>query len=129
MCEYCGCQSIPAIRELTVEHDVVVNQIAEITRGLRDGNTTAAADACRRISRILLPHNAVEEDGLFPAMASEFPDRVESLQQEHRAIEAVLAECDAGTPTDPPGRAGWCAPSTCCVNTSSRSRTASSPPP
>lgn len=103
MCEYCGCQSIPAIRELTAEHDAVVDQIGEVTRRLRDGDTAAAADACRRISRILLPHTAVEEQGLFPAMAAEFPGEVESLQQEHRAIEAVLAECDAGTPADP----GW----------------------
>ncbi len=103
MCEYCGCQSIPAIRELTSEHDAVVDQIGEVTRRLGDGNTAAAAEACRRITRILVPHTAVEEHGLFPAMAAEFPDQVESLQQEHRAIEAVLAECAAGTPPDP----GW----------------------
>lgn len=128
MCEYCGCQSIPAIRELTSEHDAVVDQIGEVTRRLGDGNTAAAAEACRRITRILVPHTAVEEYGLFPAMAAEFPDQVESLQQEHRAIEAVLAECAAGTRRILAGRSGCCAPSTSCANTSSRSRTASSPP-
>jgi len=101
MCEYCGCQSIAAIRELTVEHDAVVNEIGEVTRRLRDGHTTAAAEACRRISLILLPHTAVEEQGLFPALAVEFPDQVEVLHREHIAIEAILAECDDGAPADP----------------------------
>ncbi|MDQ2758527.1 MAG: hemerythrin domain-containing protein [Actinomycetota bacterium] len=106
MCEYCGCQSIGAIRELTVEHDAVVEVIGEVTRGLRDGHTTAAVDACRRISRILAPHTAVEEQGLFPVMAVEFPDQVEVLRREHLAIEAVLAECHEAVPVDPawPGR-------------------------
>ncbi|WP_295693793.1 hemerythrin domain-containing protein [Lapillicoccus sp.] len=101
MCEYCGCQSINAIRELTVEHDAVVDEIGEVTRALRDRRTTTAAAACRRISRILIPHTVVEEQGLFPAMAVEFPDQVEVLQGEHRAIEAVLAECAVGVPADP----------------------------
>ncbi len=101
MCEYCGCQNIAAIRELTLEHDAVVNEIGEVTRRLRAGHTSAAVEACRRISRILLPHTAVEEKGLFPAMAVEFPDQVEILHQEHRAIEAVLAECADGVPADP----------------------------
>ena len=30
MCEYCGCQSLAAIDELTREHDVVVNLIGEV---------------------------------------------------------------------------------------------------
>lgn len=101
MCEYCGCQSIAAIRELTVEHDAVVDEIGEVTRRLHDGHTQAAVDACRRISRILLPHTVVEEQGLFPAMAVEFPDQVDVLYREHRAIEAILAECADGVPLDP----------------------------
>jgi len=106
MCEYCGCQSIPAIRELTEEHDAVVEQIGEVTRRLDDGDAAAAAEGCRRISRILAPHTVVEEQGLFPAMAVEFPDQVDVLHREHRAIEAVLAECDDADPVDPawPGR-------------------------
>lgn len=101
MCECSGCQNIAAIRELTLEHDAVVNEIGEVTRQLRDGHTSAAAEACRRISQILHPHTAVEEQGLFPAMAVEFPDQVEILHQEHRAVEAVLAECADGVPADP----------------------------
>ncbi len=36
MCEYCGCQDIPAIGELTREHDAVVAHIAEVRACLRD---------------------------------------------------------------------------------------------
>ena len=103
MCEYCGCQSVPAIHELTMEHDAVVNLIGEVTRRFRASDTAAAVDACRRISLILSSHTAVEELGLFPAMAGEFPEQVRLLRREHRVIEAVLVECADEVPTDP----GW----------------------
>ncbi|UXA07752.1 hemerythrin domain-containing protein [Mycobacterium sp. SMC-2] len=38
---------------------------------------------------------------MFPALAAQFPDHVAALTAEHRRIEAVLAECAHGTPTDP----------------------------
>ena len=46
------------------------------------------------------------DDGLFPALAPEFPDQIAVLEAEHRRIEAVLAEAAAGPPEDPawPGR-------------------------
>ncbi|MDF2143414.1 hemerythrin domain-containing protein [Knoellia sp. p5-6-4] len=84
MCEYCGCQQVAAIGELTREHDV-------------DG----AAKTARRIAEILQPHTAVEEHGLFPAMSEEFPEHVDALEREHRVVEAVLAEAATATPTDP----------------------------
>ena len=40
MCEYCGCQAVTAIDDLTREHDVVVNLIGEV-RAAR-----AATDTC-----------------------------------------------------------------------------------
>jgi hemerythrin-like domain-containing protein len=43
----------------------------------------------------------VEEQGLFPEMAGEFPDHIEVLRSEHRRIERVLAESTAGPPDDP----------------------------
>jgi hypothetical protein len=60
-----------------------------------------AADRCRRILAVLGPHTRVEEEALFPAMRTEFPDQIDALQAEHRTIEAVLTEASAGTPTDP----------------------------
>ena len=97
MCEYCGCQDISTIAELTREHDAVVAEISRARACVRDGDVDGAVVLARRISAILRPHTAVEEHGLFPQLAHEFPDHVASLQREHRAIEAVLAEAAAPT--------------------------------
>ena len=101
MCEYCGCQQIASIGELTREHDAVVAEIAEVRAFLRDDDVEGAAKTSRRIAQILGPHTAVEEGGLFPLMSQEFPEHVEALEAEHRVIEAVLAEAEEGTPADP----------------------------
>ncbi|WP_234383324.1 hemerythrin domain-containing protein [Streptomyces dysideae] len=44
----------------------------------------------------------MEEHGLFPALAEDFPEQIAALEAEHRRIEAVLAEAaDGVTPVDP----------------------------
>jgi hemerythrin-like domain-containing protein len=101
VCEYCGCQQVAAIGELTREHDAVVAEIAEVRAFLRDHDVDGAAKTARRIAQILQPHTAVEEHGLFPAMSEEFPDHVDALEREHRVVEAVLAEAALSTPSDP----------------------------
>lgn len=37
----------------------------------------------------------------LPPLAAEFPDHVQGLQEEHRAIEDVLGEAADGVPSDP----------------------------
>jgi hypothetical protein len=101
MCEYCGCQALTAIDELTREHDLVVNLIGEVRAAHTAGDVAGMAQLARQITTILDPHTQVEEHGLFPALAVEFPDHVTALQAEHRRIEAVLAEATGGTPADP----------------------------
>jgi hypothetical protein len=101
VCEYCGCQQIASIDQLTREHDAVVAEIAEVRTFLRDNDVEGAAKTSRRIAEILGPHTAVEEGGLFPLMTGEFPDHIEALEREHRVIEAVLAEAAEATPADP----------------------------
>lgn len=102
MCEYCGCQeSVRAIAELTTEHDVVVDLAGRAAAACREGDVDAAGALARRIHRVLQPHTAVEEHGLFPALAGDFPDHVEELEREHRMIDSVLHEATAGTPRDP----------------------------
>lgn len=97
MCEYCGCLSVPAIAELTREHDEVVALVGQ-TRGAFDrGDLEAMVGLSRQIAAILVPHTVVEEQGLFPAMAAEFPEHVASLEAEHRQTEAVLAGATDGT--------------------------------
>ena len=101
MCEYCGCQSLTAIDELTREHDHVVNLIGEVRAAHAAGDTPGMAAVAGRIAAVLGPHTEVEEDGLFPALADDFPDHVAALKAEHRRIEGVLAEAataDAGWP-------------------------------
>ncbi|MEV0570379.1 hemerythrin domain-containing protein [Dactylosporangium sp. NPDC050588] len=101
VCEYCGCQSLAAIDELTREHDTVVNLIGEVRAARAAADTGGMADLARRIAAVLGPHTEVEEQGLFPLLAGEFPDQVTALEAEHDAIEAVLGQAAAGTPTDP----------------------------
>jgi hemerythrin-like domain-containing protein len=69
-------------------------------------DTAGMAGLARQITAILGPHTKVEEHGLFPALAADFPDHVIALEAEHRRIEAVLGEAVAGTPIEPtwPGR-------------------------
>ncbi|PJE95310.1 hemerythrin HHE cation-binding protein [Streptomyces carminius] len=101
MCEYCGCQSLTAIDELTREHDTVVNMIGDVRAARRDGDTARMAGTARRIAEVLAPHTRVEEHGLFPAMKEEFPDHIAALEDEHRYIEGVLGEAADTVPADP----------------------------
>ena len=100
MCEYCGCQALDAIAELTAEHDAVVELGGQARRALDRGDLDLAADRARAIATVLRPHTAVEEEALFPAMAAEYPGHVALLVADHRRIEEVLAESAAGTPSD-----------------------------
>jgi hemerythrin-like domain-containing protein len=106
MCEYCGCRAVTAIDDLTREHDLVVNLVGEVGAAHAAEDAARMAELARQITGVLEPHTQVEEHGLFPALAADFPDQVTALQAEHRQIEAVLAEAADGTPVDPtwPGR-------------------------
>ncbi|PWI12918.1 hemerythrin HHE cation-binding protein [Streptomyces sp. Act143] len=106
MCEYCGCQALETIDELTQEHDEVVRLISHLRDAHRHGGVTRMAELAREIARVLGPHTRVEEHGLFPALAGDFPDQIAALEAEHRRIEAVLAEASGAFLTDPtwPGR-------------------------
>jgi hemerythrin-like domain-containing protein len=91
MCEYCGCQSLPAIAELTREHDRIVDLIGAARTAHRRGDVAAMIELCLEISAVLDPHTEVEEHGLFPALAADFPEHVAALQAEHHHVEAVIA--------------------------------------
>jgi len=101
MCEYCGCQQIATIAELTREHDAVVALVGQIQSSLPGQRLEDVAKCCRQILAILAPHTVVEEEGLFPEMADEFPDHIKVLRSEHREIEKVLGEAAGGFPDDP----------------------------
>ena len=101
MCEYCGCQQIATIAELTREHDAVVALVGQIKAALPDRRRDDVVESCQQILAILAPHTVVEEDGLFPEMTAEFPDHISVLRAEHREIEKVLGEAADGFPDDP----------------------------
>lgn len=101
MCEYCGCQQITTIAELTREHDAAVELVGQIQTALRGQHLEDVATRCQQILDILAPHTVVEEEGLFPEMADEFPDHIAALRAEHREIEKVLGEVADGLPDDP----------------------------
>jgi hemerythrin-like domain-containing protein len=101
VCEYCGCQSLASIDLLTREHDAAVALIAATRAAATVGDAGAAATLARKLAALLEPHTVVEESGLFPAMAGDFPDHVAGLTAEHRAVEAVLGEAAAGVPAEP----------------------------
>lgn len=102
MCEYCGCQSLETIDELTREHDEVVRLISHLRTAHGDADVTRMARIAREIAAVLDPHTHVEEHGLFPALAGDFPGQIAALEAEHRRIESVLAEAaDGTTPSDP----------------------------
>jgi hemerythrin-like domain-containing protein len=101
MCEYCGCQAIEAIDVLTREHDHVVNLIGEVRTAHAADDVDQMAVLAQRIAVILQPHTVVEEEGLFPLLADEFPEHVDALRAEHRQVEQVLAAAAQATPADP----------------------------
>ena len=106
MCEYCGCQALAPIDELTREHDAVLGLISRVRAAQADGDIGQMAELAQQIAAGLGPHSEVEEQGLFPALEADFPDHIATLKAEHQRIEAVLGEASAGTPADPawPGR-------------------------
>ena len=101
MCEYCGCQALETIDELTREHDEVVRLISHLGPAHQEGGVIRMAEVAREIASVLGPHTEVEEHGLFPALAGDFPEQIAALEAEHRRIEAVLAEANGAFLTDP----------------------------
>lgn len=103
MCEYCGCQDIPAIAQLTDEHDEIRSVARDAVSASRSGDHCAATRATRRLLDMLAPHTEIEERGLFPAMAGEFVEHTATLIGEHRSLEAELGElASSPSPAD-----GW----------------------
>jgi len=101
VCEYCGCQALAPISELTREHDMVLSLVREVRVARDEGDGPRMAELASRIAAVLGPHTEVEERGLFPALAADFPDQIAILEAEHRQIAAVLGEASPGLPEDP----------------------------
>ncbi|MCK9898349.1 hemerythrin domain-containing protein [Frankia sp. AgB32] len=97
MSDYCWCLATPAIEDLIREHDEVVELSALARAAYRSGDVESLVECGKAMFAVLGPHNAVEERGLFPPMAVEFPEKIGVLRDEHRRIEAVLTEAADGS--------------------------------
>lgn len=103
MCQYCGCQSIPAIKQLTAEHDHALDYVREAEVAARALNAPAARISAAALVELLAPHIAVEEEALFPALADDFPEHIRVLLADHDVIEHVLEEISRAMLPEP----GW----------------------
>ena len=101
MCEYCGCQALAPIAELSGEHDLVLSLVCEARVARDEGDVSRMAGLASQIAAVLGPHTQAEERGLFPALAGDFPDQMAILEAEHQQIAAVLGEASSGPPEDP----------------------------
>ncbi len=104
MCEYCGCQSLDVIAELTAEHDRLRDLGRELGRAAHAEDANTARTISQMMRDVLGPHTLVEEGGLFPAMRADFTEQIDALTGEHRVIDSMLAELDSPRPA-----AGWSA--------------------
>ncbi len=97
MCEYCGCQALRSIEELTCEHDAVLDLVRTATAAAVASDARTAVETCAALARLLRPHTAVEEQALFPPMAREHPAHVGTLLAEHAEAETMFDEMTAAT--------------------------------
>lgn len=97
MSDYCWCLATPALEDLIREHDEVVEISALARAAYRSGDLESLVECGTAISSVLGPHTTVEERGLFPPMAVEFPEKIEVLREEHRQIGIVLAGATDGS--------------------------------
>jgi hemerythrin-like domain-containing protein len=103
MCQHCGCQAIAAIDELTREHDRLTDLIGHIRIALAGGDLAHARSICAGLASVLVPHTAVEELALFPALADEHGEHIDGLLEEHALLHRALAVVAA----DVNVRGGW----------------------
>ena len=98
MCEYCGCQAVTVIAELTREHDRALDSVRAAEQAASAGDLGAARVALLDLQDVLAPHTVVEEQGLFPAIAREFPEQVHALELEHRQLEDLGTQMQSAQP-------------------------------
>ena len=98
MCSYCGCQSLPVIRLLTLQHEEVINRLGELRRAFEKGAEKECQRHADELALLLAIHNKLEEGGLFDALMpdDEFDDSLRKLRLEHEEIDAMLARVITG---------------------------------
>ena len=98
MCEYCGCQQLDVIGQLTDEHEDIRNVGRTLTDAVSRRDLETARTVARRMLELLDPHTRLEEQGLFPELAGEFGDQLAELEHEHVQIEGALGALAGDAP-------------------------------
>jgi len=98
MCSYCGCQALPVIRLLTVQHEEIINKLGEVRRTSETNAILDCQKHANELAELLRAHNKLEEMGLFEALASdsEFSETLEKLRLEHDEIDTLVARIVSG---------------------------------
>lgn len=98
MCSYCGCQALPVIRLLTIQHEEIINKLGEVRRTCEAGATPDFQHHAGELAELLRIHNKLEEQGLFDALASEdeFRESLAKLRIEHDEIDGLVARVLSG---------------------------------
>ena len=90
MCEYCGCQQLDVIGQLTREHERLRNVGRTLSDAVNRRDLDAAQGLARQMLELLDPHTRLEEQGLFPELAADFGEQLSDLEQEHVLMEGAL---------------------------------------
>ena len=98
MCDYCGCRTVPLVRELMEEHDAILDDASDVRVALESGDRAAVMAALVPLAGHLAPHVRREELGIFTALRrhGDFVDEVEALEGEHVDLDQRLAALDPG---------------------------------
>lgn len=99
MCSYCGCESVDVVGRFMREHVDIINATGRLRRAAETGDRARVRDCVTALRRLLDPHTAAEEAGLFAVLAEdpEFTDHVHRLCGEHTALHQLLDRVDAGS--------------------------------
>jgi hemerythrin-like domain-containing protein len=98
VCEYCGCQQLAVIGQLTDEHEDLRNVGRTLSDAANRRDLDAAQPIARRMLELLGPHVRLEEQGLFPELAGDFGDQLADLEHEHVLIEGALGALAGDAP-------------------------------
>jgi hemerythrin-like domain-containing protein len=90
MCDHCGCRSIPAIAELTFEHEEILERAWTAAEA---HGTDGAVVAVQRLLEVLDRHVQKEEGALYPLLTETgdlSAEAREAYEAEHAEIRQAL---------------------------------------
>lgn len=101
VCEYCGCRTVPAVRELMEEHDAIIEDAGAVRAALLSGDRAATVARLEHLASHLDPHVHREEVGIFAALRAQgdWSEEVAALEGEHRDLDGALADLDPADPS------------------------------